>query len=133
LRKGRTQSCGCGVNPIKFFGDEASLRELYRDYRDGAKKRALVFELTIDDFRKLTSSDCVYCGAKPNKLARARKGTRVHYVYNGVDRRENQSGYSKENCSPCCSTCNHMKCQMSISDFLAHIRRIAGFSASEFD
>lgn len=78
-------------------------------------------------FRKITSSDCKYCGAKPNKLARARKGTKIPYIYNGIDRVDNQYGYTPENCVPCCETCNHMKCKMDVSNFLEHTRRIAAF------
>lgn len=128
-RHSGVRSCGCARAKIKLLGDEASFRNLFYEYKYAAKQRGLLFELAAMEFRELTSSDCKYCGAKPNKLARATKGTRVHYVYNGIDRFDNQYGYTKENCVPCCSTCNHMKCQMVVSDFLAHAKRIADFTA----
>lgn len=129
LIKGRTKSCGCGVNPIKFLGAEASCRELYKDYQIGAKQRGFLFQLTLDEFRTLTSGDCVYCGAKPTRHARARKGTKIAYIYNGVDRIDNGFGYTKENSASCCWVCNRMKFKVSAEDFLEHARRITEHSA----
>lgn len=126
LRKLATSSCGCQQNnAIRFLNDEASLRELFRDYKSGAKQRDLEFDLNIDDFRSITSTNCQYCGIKPSKYARARKGTKLPYIYNGIDRYDNKLGYTKDNCVPCCATCNHMKCEMTVIDFTKHINRVA--------
>jgi hypothetical protein len=123
-------SCGClPKNKPLLQGDEASFRNLFYEYKYASKQRGLLFSLTTEEFRKMTSSDCLYCGAKPNKLARATKGTRIHYIYNGIDRFDNRLGYVSENCVPCCSTCNHMKCQMTVTEFLQHAKRISSHTA----
>jgi len=125
LLKGSAASCGCSaINVIKFLGNEASLRALYQDYIGGARQRALVFDLTLEDFRVLTSQNCRYCGAEPSKRSRARKGTKIPYIYNGVDRIDNEFGYTKENSAPCCSICNRMKFKFSVEEFIEHARRI---------
>lgn len=125
LKRGATQSCGCSQqNAIKYLGDEASLRELHQEYRWGAKKRGFDFDLNIDQFRLLTSSNCHYCGASPSKLARTRKGLKIHYIYNGIDRVNNQVGYIETNCAPCCFICNRMKFQFSAEDFIEHAYKI---------
>lgn len=125
LRNKKVNSCGCGVNPIKLAGDEASLRDLRRDYIHGARLRNLSFELNVDQFRKITSQICKYCGDSPAFSARARTGNKIHYIYNGIDRIGNSVGYILENCVPCCAVCNRMKFQLSVEDFLKHIRKIA--------
>jgi hypothetical protein len=125
LRNGNARSCGCSQqNALQFFGDEASLRDLFREYRNGAKRRNFVFNLNLDEFRILTSRDCIYCGGKPSKKSRARKGTKIPYIYNGIDRIHNQDGYILANCAPCCFLCNRTKWKLEAYDFLAHIDKI---------
>lgn len=127
-RHKRVESCGCSRRKAKLQGDEASFRNLFGEYKQGAKNRGLVFDITPDQFRTLTSSDCRYCGARPNKLARANKGTKIHYVYNGVDRLDNEQGYIEMNCVPCCAVCNRMKFQMTETTFLDHIKRVTDYA-----
>ena len=46
------------------------------------------------------------------------------FLYNGIDRKDNNIGYIIENCVSCCGICNRMKMDMSYDDFLNHIRLI---------
>lgn len=128
--EGRPYSCGCTNPRLKLLNDEASLRELWYGYRRGASDRGFVFELNHSKFREITSKDCTYCGAKPAKVSRARKGTKIPYIYNGVDRIDNTIGYTKDNCTPCCAVCNRMKFQLPQTDFIEHAKRIAAFCES---
>ena len=125
LVKRSTQSCGCSQqNVIKFLGNEASFRCLYQEYIGNARARKLIFSLMIEEFHSLTSSDCRYCGSPPSKNARARKGTKIPYVYNGIDRINNELGYITENCVPCCYVCNLMKRGVTEKDFKNHVVKI---------
>lgn len=66
IKKGLTRSCGCRQrNSRTLSGDEASFRERYRHYRNGAKNRGLAFELSPAEFREISQRDCFYCGANP--------------------------------------------------------------------
>lgn len=87
------------------------LRKRYRSYREGGRQRNLVFLLTVGEFKLLTNSSCVYCGAEPNP-------------YNGIDRVDNKRGYEFGNCVPCCTLCNKMKQNFLYDIFLTQIDRI---------
>ena len=60
-------------------------------------------------------------GIHKDKLDKALNGP---YVYNGVDRVDNERGYSLENCVPCCKFCNRMKRDLGKKEFLEHIKNI---------
>jgi hypothetical protein len=113
------KSCGC------YNGkDEVSRasNHIYAQYRYGANRRnrVLTFELTREEFYKLTQKDCFYCGASPSQSQKAHP----NFKYNGIDRVDDTKGYTKDNCVPCCATCNFMKKKMSQEEFLAHMIRI---------
>lgn len=84
----------------------------YNSYRVQAKKRGLIFNITLDIFSKIIKKECFYCGAK-NKI--------------GIDRKDNDKGYTKENIVPCCYQCNYMKRDFTIKNFIMHCVRISKF------
>jgi len=104
-------------------GNALGFTALMKQYKSGAEERGLVFRLTEEEFLEVTGLPCWYCGCEPRK--EARKGVTGSYVYNGVDRVDNRDGYVYENCVPCCGTCNSMKSNRSLEDFLAKVRSIA--------
>ena len=124
-----TKSCGClkheghpGWN--KLPEGEASFRSCYRAYKTSAKQRNLPFELTHDQFRKLVTSNCAYCGSAPNNTSKHKLGN-GNFVYSGLDRIDNRVGYTLENSTPCCRLCNVAKNNRSKTEFLAWIKRVA--------
>lgn len=127
LERGHITSCGCWnkKNKTRYSGSEANLRNLYYAYHHDARKRNHVFALTLDEFQKLTSSNCYYCNSSPSRLHRAiRNKTAEPYLCNGVDRKNNSLGYTSDNVVPCCATCNAMKSRMSVQTFLLHVQEI---------
>lgn len=80
----------------------------YSVYKSQAKKRAHEFSLSVDDFEKIVSEPCHYCGD--------------YFV--GIDRKDNSKGYTLENSLPCCKHCNIAKRDMRYDVFLNHIRKI---------
>lgn len=81
-------------------------------YTYNAKKRGLVFDLPREDFHKLLSAPCEYCGAPPNPVG-------------GIDRVDNGRGYIVGNVVPCCKICNLAKRDMSRAEFLDWLMRAA--------
>jgi hypothetical protein len=132
LRQGKVVSCGCYkielsteriklIPPrIKFEKGVASFNVLYAQYREGAKRRNILFELSKDDFKILTSGNCHYCN-KPPSTTISRRGTNGEYTYNGVDRKDSNLNYNVDNCVPCCKTCNLLKMDIPYQDFLTQI------------
>jgi hypothetical protein len=115
-------SCGCAF--IEPYEDQtlSSQHALYRGYQYGSKLRKLVFDLSFEQFIKITKNDCFYCGSPPSsyyKAACSLKG----YSYNGIDRLDNSRGYSPDNIVGCCKICNRAKWTMNKDVFIALIKR----------
>jgi len=101
----------------------AMRNQLYHNYRQGAEKRELEFNLTLEEFTVLTSSNCFYCDEKPTNNY-SRKGRNGAYIYSGIDRKDNDKGYFLDNCVACCWECNHAKGNRSYDEFINWLRRI---------
>lgn len=86
-------------------------REIYGQYLGNARRRSIDFRLSLDQVVALIRSSCHYCGAT---------GTPT----NGIDRRNNNDGYTVENAVSCCSICNYAKRDMSAEQFLLWVQRI---------
>jgi hypothetical protein len=75
----------------------------------------------------LTQQDCFYCGQPPRNGA-GREKTRSRFaepfIYGGIDRQDNQIGYTPENSVPCCQRCNEWKRTMNVTEFQDHAKKI---------
>lgn len=124
LTSGNTTSCGCYHNSIsaengkksrqKVVNPEAGYTSILYTYKRSASLRNLPFSLTIDEFKLLITSDCYYCGSKPSNLYNK---TYYKMAYNGIDRKDNNVGYTIDNCVPCCKMCNIAKNNNTFIDF----------------
>lgn len=142
LNSRNTQSCGClNIDKIRqrVLGQtwsrkppgEAGLNRLFRVYKTDAKYRNYQFNLTKDEFKILTSQNCHYCNSSPEtKKYGSTKGATKEglehsaYVYNGIDRKDNNLGYFLDNCVTSCFKCNKLKGTYSYEEFLEIIRSI---------
>lgn len=125
LTCGRTKSCGCLMGGNRLAAGEANRNHLYRSYRNGALSRGLTFELTLAQFSGITGSNCHYCDAKPEAVNDVKgKGYYGEYRSNGIDRSDNECGYTLGNSVPCCWRCNSMKSSADEGPFIAHLARI---------
>ena len=120
LRRGITKSCGC-LSKLPF--GEASFNLLYTHYKDAAASRNRKFSLTKEEFRKLTKQECYYCGVAPKQKQKTGNHT-GEYIYNGLDRYDNDLGYTTENSVTCCWGCNRFKSTMHGNEFLTLINKI---------
>lgn len=110
------------ANALKQAKPGTAFRNVLSYYKSGAKRRGLEFQLTDDDFKLLTQSCCTYCGSGPKSIVKS--ATEI-YIYTGLDRRDNEKGYTCENTIPCCTLCNWMKRNLSYESFLKHVIKIA--------
>jgi hypothetical protein len=69
----------------------------YRDAVRNATKKGREWTIPEDVFWKLIADPCHYCGGPCG----------VYGV--GLDRKDNDKGYTEENCVPCCKRCNYTK------------------------
>jgi len=125
LKNGRTKSCGCLKKEYgaRLGYGTTSFKNILSLYKIRAKERNRVFELTEEEFKILTKQNCHYCGTEPKNVTGKDKYY-GEYIYNGIDRLNNDLGYTVENSVPCCSDCNYMKHQFTKDYFIAHIKKI---------
>lgn len=143
--RGARPSCGCwhsdwASETFSKAPGEISYGRLYTSCRTGARSRGIEFSLSREEHREIIIQDCYYCGAPPapfnayvkkdGTISRRFKPKDVNRAWvkaNGVDRYDNSKGYTRDNCVPCCSFCNHAKRDHSAEEFLALIAQIATF------
>jgi hypothetical protein len=98
----------------------AKPKERFKLCKKGAKKRNLLFCLSLEQFEKITSQVCFYC----SKLSKDK-------TYCGIDRVDNNVGYVLENCIPCCARCNDVKNDSSFEEIKAIYLGILNFREKE--
>ena len=128
LRTGNTKSCGCLQKEIvgkqrRLEPGLANMRDMIRNYKNGAKRRGLECNLTEKQFAELTQKDCYYCGAKPSNVTN-HKNYNGAYIYNGLDRVDNNKGYAIDNVVPCCRVCNFRKRDAGFQEFKEWINKV---------
>lgn len=87
-----------------------SPKRKYQKYKWGAETRNLEWKLTIEQFMTFWQKYCFYCGDEIKTI--------------GIDRIDNEKGYSIDNCVPCCIICNRMKRSLSQKEFINHCKKI---------
>jgi hypothetical protein len=133
---GDTSSCGlCHIPYVAVIPDvpvnvsRAIVDRYYASYKSGAKKREFTFEISRYRFECLASSNCVYCGEPPSQSRRLYKGPfKDAKIYlNGIDRKNNDLGYTIDNCVACCRPCNFAKHDMTYKEFCAYLDRVTAY------
>lgn len=137
LLASNVKSCGCLVKEMskltiqklhdfqrsQYPSGKANQNATLRIYKKSAEKRKIPWELSEETVLKLFSQNCFYCGAPPMNCA-DKKNSRGAFIYNGIDRKDNNLGYTIENCVSCCGICNRAKNQMPFDAFSAWLDRI---------
>lgn len=121
LRNGSSTKCSLCRHGCKP-GDSA-FNSLIKAYKVSAEIRNLEFSLSEEKIREFLTGNCWYCGREPLNIRKI-TGCRGVFVFNGIDRKDSSIGYIEENCVSCCKECNYMKRDMSVNDFIDHIKKI---------
>jgi hypothetical protein len=131
LTSGKTKSCGClhkissvqnSINSRhKIIKVDAASNSIYSQYRNNAKARNYIFELTKEQFKILITSNCFYCGSEPLNL---HHNSYYKMFYNGIDRLDNTIGYTLDNSVSCCKMCNISKNKHDVDYFLDWIKKV---------
>ena len=107
----------------KLPAGRAARNKLLASYRYRARRGGLIWNLADEQAIGLFQSNCYYCGCSPSNETKWETYTR--YIHNGIDRLDNDIGYVRTNCVPCCKECNYMKRTMLEEDFIGQCIRIA--------
>ncbi len=97
---------------------------IFDQYQRDAKKRNLEWRLTGDQFDDLIAQSCYYCKRPPSMTRKARR-CNGDLTYNGIDRINNNLGYTTNNVAACCQICNRAKSNMTLEDFESWIKDLS--------
>jgi hypothetical protein len=81
-------------------------------YKNNARRRGILWELTDAQAVWLMRQRCAYCGKA---------------VAAGIDRAKNEYGYTTLNSVPCCFPCNSLKSNRTIKAFLVAVNATARY------
>lgn len=128
-----TKSCGCfrkdicsklsSTHRVRLGRGIAARNAAFKHYMHSAIRSNKIWEISIEEFTRLASNKCYYCGSGPSNLLHEPRFN-GDFTYNGLDRMDNLRGYTLDNVVPCCWVCNRMKSKMSLKEFLEHISKI---------
>jgi 5-methylcytosine-specific restriction endonuclease McrA len=134
------KSCGCLIQEISLKAaraatqlppGESNFNALLLYKTSSAKKQGHEWSLSRDDFRKLVTGNCAYCGTPPSKSmikqSSPSKFLKSAFNWNGIDRIDSSKGYTIENCASCCWPCNRAKGSSSVSEFREWIKNTYKF------
>jgi len=107
-------------NEGSVFSSEYALFSIYK--RTCAKYRGHSFELCFEEFFYMTQQNCYYCGISPSNFYRS-KNAKKGFYYNGIDRINNELGYTKSNSVCCCKDCNNSKSNLTQEEFINRIKK----------
>lgn len=135
LRSGHTTSCGCARRVPRsdsclfraLPSGRAARNRVLKAYRGGAYARNIDWDLTEEEFDRLITQDCAYCGCAPSMIAKGTGSRSGDFIHGGIDRVDNTQGYFMGNVVPCCRVCNRAKMAMSHAEFVAWIGRLVSF------
>lgn len=126
----KTQRESLNKRRIKPNGGSAR-HSILRNYIKSARDRELEFRLSEEEFYKITSMNCHYCGRVPSGIYESANKTGV-FTYNGIDRRDNTKGYTLENSVPCCKICNRAKLDLPLQEFQEWVKDVSSFQIGRF-
>lgn len=131
LIKGKIKTCGCIFKIVsvqnslksryKLANKSTAKNHLYSQYRANAKNRNYEFSLTKEEFEVLILSNCHYCNSEPLNL---HTSSFYNLLYNGIDRIDNDKGYTLENSVSCCKMCNISKNNNTLEYFLQWVKSV---------
>ena len=123
LKKGGTTSCGCLWKAQKLPKGIAARNRVILKHKDSTKRRGIEQALTDEQIIAIHKRDCHYCGISPSNTYSLLK-LNGSYTYNGIDRVDNNKGYTIDNVVPCCTFCNRAKHTKTYDEFISWLKRI---------
>lgn len=122
-----TQCKPCGFLGMRKVG--TAFTQVLNIYKCNAKGRNREWSLSNEEFLELSQQPCHYCG-----ISLSNKQTKPYevFLYNGIDRKDNAVGYTKDNSLPCCKDCNMRRGTMGYTEFLQWMTRVLNFSNVEY-
>jgi hypothetical protein len=141
--RGTCKNCQYTPRPRVFASpQESAYRKLFLSCLNSAKTRNLPFELTQAQHKELTGQYCHHCGAPPvrynpyqvdkNRAAVSPERFNGAWILkSGIDRLDNDVGYTLENCVAACQACNYGRQDYSVKEYVEHCQRVVEFQCKK--
>lgn len=115
--------------------EEKMSKQMFGRYKSSAIKRNLDFTLTEKQVDALFKSNCYYCGLEPSNIFYRRRTVIKEkvFIYSGIDRIENNAGYTEENTVACCKWCNFSKNTRGQKEFLNWVDKVYNYKLQRLD
>ena len=94
-------------------------RRIVSEYKYRCKTRNVYFGLSEDEVYRLIFKKCAYCKKPPRNI-----NYRHQIKYNGLDRKDNYKGYTKENVVTSCAVCNAVKSDLLTYSEMIQVGRV---------
>ena len=131
LFKGRSTSCGhvgkferCKSPRTTLAVGMAARNAALYHIKHSAKTRRVDFALSDEETLKLMEEPCYWCGRSKVNTS-SQKSYNGEFRYNGIDRLDNNNGYTVGNVVPCCGPCNRTKNILGKDEFISYCIMIA--------
>ena len=142
LSSKKSNSCGClKVEFLSKKGNQygvledresALIKVQYSHVKRRNKRLGYMDCIPLSKFAKLIKSPCNYCGVEESKEiedrlneSKSKKRISNHVLKcNGIDRKNSDMGYTVDNSTPCCKTCNFAKHTMTEVDFYKWVKQV---------
>ena len=99
-------------NANYYHDSNRTVKHRYGVLKNAAKHRGLDCAISFEEYARLTSSPCFYCGGVLSETG------------GGLDRVINAVGYVAGNVRPCCHPCNQAKSDFTESQFQEWVLRV---------
>lgn len=113
LAKGGRTSCGqsCRISRPKLPEGEGSMHGVYAALRYFARINNIHFDLTYEEFDRLSQMDCDHCYAAPSTAwdSHTKNNRNGVYVHNKVHYIDKDLGYTADNIIVLCINCSHSR------------------------
>lgn len=120
-KNGAIISCGCYRG--KREKGLASFNMCYKTYKERANLKNLSFKLDKNTFKNLITQNCYYCNSLPSNRSGHHQNN-GYFMYNGLDRINNNIGYELNNLLSCCKRCNIAKNNQDLKTFIEWIKKL---------
>ena len=120
LRAENTTNCGCAR---RLEWGESAFNSILHKWKKAAYTHGLSWNLSDKDVKELPQQNCFYCNTEPAQIHKP-GNCWGPFIYNGLDRVDNNIGYESYNIVPSCFICNRAKNVMSAKDFIDMAHRI---------
>jgi hypothetical protein len=138
LKCGTTKSCGCLKKEKASINYSKAIKSnmVYKSAKVAAaysiyKNSYLDGNLTFEQFYELSQKNCIYCNKLPSQVAIITNDpnnyidkTDENFIYNGIDRINNNLRHISMNCASCCKECNYAKSNRTREDFINWAYRV---------